>query len=340
MATRTNRMWKLVERPVGTFKTTDFAWAEEPVPALADGQVIVRQIYLSLDPASRGWASDVPTYLPPVRLGTPMRGYGVGIVEESRHPGFRPGDYVQGMLQWQLFTVSDGAGLHRFERAPGLPLEAYPAVFSFIGATAYFGLVDIGRPMSGETLVVSAAAGAVGSLVGQIGKALGCRVVGIAGGEEKCRWLTGELGFDGAVDYKRGPVRPRLAQQCPKGIDIYFDNVGGEMLDAALSLINLHGRVVACGFISQYSGLQPPAPLRYLIHVVTRRVRLEGFIVLDYAERFPEAFAALGRWMAEGKLRYRADVVEGLEQAPVAVNRLFDGRNVGKLLVKVSDEPA
>lgn len=338
MGTLINRAWKLVARPQGTFKPEDFQWTEEPVPDLAEGQVLVRVVFLSLDPTNRGWANATATYLPPIPLGSVMRGFGLGQVEASRHPAIDVGDYVQGMLGWQAYSVVDGAAVTRFERQPGVPLEAYPAVFSFIGATAYFGLIDIGRPKEGETIVVSGAAGAVGSLVGQIGKILGCRVVGLAGSDEKCRWLTGELGFDAAINYKREPVLRRLRQHCPNGIDVYFENVGGEILDAVLALINERARIALCGLISQYNeGVPPPGP-RFFGNVLIKRARIEGFIILDYAARFPEAFAALGQWMAQGRLRYRTDIVEGLEQAPVAINRLFDGANTGKLLIRISSD--
>jgi NADPH-dependent curcumin reductase CurA len=340
MATLINRSWRLVARPEGVFKPEDFRWSEDPVPDLADGQVLVRQIYLSLDPTSRGWANPTPTYLPPIPLGSVMRGFGLGAVEQSRHPALRPGDFVQGMLGWQTYAVVDGQTLSRFERDPNVPLDAHLAVLGHIGATAYFGLLEIGRPKPGETLVVSGAAGAVGSLVGQIGKIVGCRVVGIAGSDEKCRWLTEDLGFDAALNYKREPVLSRLRRLCPSGIDVHFENVGGEILDAALASINLRARIVLCGLISQYNEVVPPPGPRFLGNVLVRRARLEGFIVLDYQDRFAEAFEPLARWMAEGRLRYRADIVDGLEQAPTAVNRLFSGGNIGKLLVRVSDEPA
>jgi hypothetical protein len=340
MATLTNRAWKLAARPQGTFTPADFEWAEEPVPDPADGQVLVRVIFLSLDPTNRGWANATATYLPPIPLGSVMRGFGLGIVEASRHAALRPGDYVQGMLGWQAYSVVEGATVTRFERQPGIPLDAYPAVFSFIGATAYFGLLDIGRPKEGETLVVSGAAGAVGSLAGQIGKILGCRVVGIAGSDDKCQWLTGELGFDAAINYKREPVITRLRQHCPNGIDVYFENVGGEILDAVLALINARARIALCGLISQYNEPVPPPGPRFFGNLLIKRARVEGFIILDYAARFPEAFAALGTWMARGQLRYRTDIVDGLEHAPVAINRLFDGANTGKLLVRVSGDAA
>lgn len=334
----TNRAWRLNARPEGLFKLSDFAWSEEPVAELADGQVLVRQIYLSLDPTNRGWANSTATYLPPLPLGAVMRGIGLGVVEDSRHPAFSPGDYVQGMLGWQLYHVSDGSDVKRFARDPRVPLDAHLAVFGHIGATAYFGLLDVGRPRSGETLVVSGAAGAVGSLVGQIGKIVGCRVVGIAGTDDKCRRLTEELGFDAAVNYKAGPIARRLRRACPSGIDVHFENVGGEILDAALMLINLRARIVLCGMISQYNEPVPPPGPRFLVNLLTKRARMEGLIVFDFAARYAEAFAALAGWMAEGRLRYQVDVVDGLEQAPQAVNRLFDGTHHGKLIVRVSDE--
>jgi NADPH-dependent curcumin reductase CurA len=336
---RVNRAWKLVARPEGLFKPTDFAWAEEPVADLADGQVLVRQIHLSLDPTNRGWAGPSDTYLPRLPLGSVMRGFGLGVVEESRHPGFAPGDYVQGLLGWQLYHLSDGAGIRRCDRMPGVPLDAYLSVFGHIGVTAYFGLLEIGHPKAGETLVVSGAAGAVGSLVGQIGKIVGCHVVGIAGSDEKCRWLTEELGIDAAVNYKGASFARKLRRACPSGIDVAFENVGGEVLDAVLTLINRRARIVLCGMIAQYNELAPPPGPRYLGNLLIQRARIEGFIVLDYAARYPEAFAHLGRWMAEGRLRYRVDVVDGLDQAPSAVNRLFEGTNTGKLIVRVSEEP-
>ncbi len=335
-----NRAWKLVARPEGAFKPAEFQLTEEALPELVDGQVLVRQIYLSMDPASRGWAGSSPTYMPPVALGSVMRGFGLGLVEDSRHQGFKPGDYVQGLLGWQTHAVVDGQAITRFDRDPALPLEAYIAVLSHIGAAAYFGLLEIGKPKAGETLVVSGAAGAVGSLVGQIGKIVGCRVVGIAGSDEKCAWLKDGLGFDATVNYKREAVLSRLRRLCPGGIDVHFENVGGQVLDAALACIAVRARIVLCGFISQYNDFVPPPGPRFLGNVLIRRARMEGFVVIDYEDRYREAMGPLARWLAEGQLRYRTDVVDGLEQAPAAVNRLFDGANIGKLLVRVSDEPS
>ena len=339
MTTQTNRQWRLRARPEGLIKESDFEFHEEPVPALAEGQLVVRNIYLSLDPANRGWVTDLPSYVPPVPLGEVMRGIAIGVVEDSRHPGFQPGDMVQGMLGWQSYLLSDGGGLQRLPRDTGLPLTASLGLFSHIGLTAYFGLLQIGKPRAGETLVVSAAAGAVGSLVGQIGKLKGCRVVGITGSEEKCRWITDDLGFDHAINYKEEPVVEKLQECCVEGIDVYFDNVGGEILDAVLGRINKHARLVICGLISQYNTEEPvPGPFNFA-NILLRSARVEGFIVLDLLDRAGEALKDLGRWLAEGKLQYRVDIVEGLENAPSALNKLFDGSNRGKLIVQVSEEP-
>lgn len=339
MATLVNRSWRLVARPEGRFKPEDFKLTDEPVPDLADGQVLVRQIYLSLDPTSRGWANATATYLPSVALGSVMRGVGLGVVEDSRDPGLQRGDFVQGLLGWQTYAVVHGSAVTGFDRDPNLPLDAYLAVLGHIGATAYFGLLEVGGAKPGETVAVSGAAGAVGSLVGQIGKIVGCRVIGTTGSDEKCRWLTEELGFDAAINYKRERLLSGFRRHCDRGIDVHFENVGGEVLDAALACINTRARIVLCGLISQYNELVAPPGPRFVGNVLIKRARIEGFIVMDYQERFPEALGPLARWMSEGRLRYRTDVVEGLEQAPTAVNRLFDGANNGKLLVRVSDDP-
>jgi len=338
MAEYINRQWRLAARPVGNFKPTDFTWHEEPVPDLAEGQILVRNIYLSLDPTNRIWAAQ-DSYLPAVPLGEVMRGVAIGVVEASRHEGFPVGTFVQGLLGWQLYYVGNGQGLTRITKVPGHSLLLYHGVLGAIGLTAYFGLLDIGRPKEGETLVVSAAAGAVGSLVGQIGNIKGCHVVGIAGGPEKCRWIVEDLGFDAAIDYKHEDVAAALARCCPKGIDVYFDNVGGVILDAALARMNNFGRIVACGAISQYTSEKPPTGPSNFLLVISKRLRIEGFIVLDYMPRAQEAIPQLLEWVNQGRLKYRLDVVDGLENAPQAVQKLFDGSNVGKLVVRVSEEP-
>lgn len=335
MSVRINHQWRIAARPVGMIRDSDFKWSEEPVPAAEENQVLVRGLYLSLDPTNRGWMREEGSYLPPIPLGAVMKGTVIGIVEESRHPNFQPGEHVQGFLGWQEYALADGSTLNKLPANPALPLTAYLGLFGHIGITAYFGLLEIAHPQEGETLVVSAAAGAVGSLVGQIGKIKGCRVVGIAGSEEKCRWITQELGFDQAIDYKQEKVREALKRACPDGIDVYFDNVGGEILEAVLSLINLRARISVCGMISQYNATAPPPGPDNLINLLVKRAKMEGFLVLDYLPRAQEAIAELSKWYMEGRLKYRVDVVEGLENAPRAVNKLFDGSNQGKLIVKI-----
>jgi NADPH-dependent curcumin reductase CurA len=332
---RTNQKWLLKSRPVGLFKESDFEWREEPVADLKDGEVLVRQVLLSLDPTNKVWATQ-DSYLPAVPLGDVMRGFGIGVVEESRNAGFAAGDVVQGMFNWQLYAVSNGAGLNTLPK--GVPLSLFMGVLGPIGITAYFGLLEIGQPKAGETLVVSAAAGAVGSLTGQIGKIKGCRVVGLAGSDDKCRWIKEELGFDAAINYKTENISAALKRECPGGIDIYFDNTGGEILNAALALINLHARIPMCGAISQYTATGPVAGPANLSNLISRRGRMEGFIVLDYLARASEAIAELSGWMQAGRLKFRVDIADGLKEAPRAVNKLYQGGNTGKLAVKVSDE--
>ncbi len=335
MIERTNRQWRLAARPVGRFKESDFEFVRQPVPELKEGELLVHNQYLSLDPTNRGWANEVDTYLPAVKLGDVMRGGAIGVVEDSRNPNFNVGDHVSGLLGWQKYAISDGTGLGKLPEIPGLPLTAHLGLFGHIGLTAYYGLLDVGQPKAGETLVVSAAAGAVGSLVGQIGKIVGCHVVGIAGSDEKCRWLTEELGFDAAINYKKENVLEALKRKCPNGIDVDFENVGGEILDSVLALINIGARISLCGMISQYNATERvPGPYN-LVMLVVKRARIQGFLVSDYMGRAEEAMTALGRWLMEGKIKYRVDVVEGLEQAPLAVNKLFDGSNQGKLVIKI-----
>ena len=331
-----NGKWILTARPQGTLKGNELEWKEEPAPDIAQNQVRVRVLYLSLDPTNRIWMNAMDSYLPAIPLGEVMRGGALGVVEESRHPGFVAGDLVQGLLGWQRYWTGDGGAINKLPRLP-IPLTGYFGLLGHIGLTAYFGLVDVGKPQAGETLVVSAAAGAVGSLAGQIGKILGLRVVGIAGGPDKCRYITQELGFDAAIDYKNEPLYPALRRACPNGIDIHFENVGGTILETVLALINLKARVVLCGMISQYNNAAPTPGPATLGLLVAKRARMEGFIVTDYREHFAEAVGILLGWHQAGKLKYRVDVVEGLENAPTALGRLFAGTNNGKLLVKVSD---
>jgi len=335
MTERMNRQWRLAARPVGKFKDSDFKWTNEAVPELKDGELLVHNKYLSLDPTNRGWANEIDTYLPAVRLGDVMRGGAIGEVEESRNPDYKAGDFVSGLFGWQEYAITNGTGISKLPNVPGVPLTAHLGLFGHIGLTAYYGLLDVGQPKAGETLVVSAAAGAVGSLVGQIGKIVGCRVVGIAGSDEKCYWLTEDLGFDETINYKKERVSEGLKRTCPNGIDVDFENAGGEILDAVLGQINIGARISLCGMISQYNATEPvPGPYN-LVMLVVRRARMQGFLVTDYMDRAAEAMTALGRWLIEGKIKYRVDIVEGLEEAPRAVNKLFEGSNIGKLVIKI-----
>ncbi|WP_017720448.1 NADP-dependent oxidoreductase [Kamptonema formosum] len=342
--TRTiNRQFCLVSRPVGEIKDTDLEYREVPVPTPKDGEVLVRTIYLSLDPTNRIWMSDRPQYMRPVEVGAVMRGINLGVVEESKNPNFKQGDLVSGLLGWQDYAIAEGntgVSITRLQQPLSAPLSAYLGVLGLTGHTAYFGLLDIGQPKQGETVVVSAAAGAVGSIVGQIAKIKGCRAVGIAGSDEKCRWIVEELGLDAAINYKTADVAQALAETCPNGIDVYFENVGGAILDAVLANVNLSARIVLCGLISAYNAKEPvPGPYNFGM-ILMKRVRVQGFIVSDYFSRWPAAQSQLWQWLGEGKLKYAEDIVEGLENAPKALRKLFDGSNQGKLIVKVSEGPS
>jgi NADPH-dependent curcumin reductase CurA len=340
MPDRNNRQWTLARRPQGSVRPEDFLLVEGPAPTPAEGEVLVRTLLISCDPTQRGWMA-ADTYLPMVRIGDVMRSIAGGVVVESRHPGLRPGQLVTGMFGWQEWAVArPGTASGPTPVPPGVPLETALSILGLTGITAYFGLLEIGRPQPGETVVVSGAAGATGSAVGQIARLQGCKVVGIAGGPEKCRFLTEELGFDAAIDYRSEDVSARLKALCPKGIDIFFDNVGGAILDAALARLAMRGRIVLCGAISQYSDDRPaPGPKNYL-NLLMRRGRMEGFIVIDYLPRASEAVGALAGWLREGKLKDRVDVQQGFEQVPAALVRLFTGENRGKQLVKVGDAPS
>jgi NADPH-dependent curcumin reductase CurA len=341
MSTLQNRQFKLVSRPVGTIKPGDFEFATAPVGDPAPGEVLVKVQYISVDPAMRGWMSDSPSYIPPVNLGEVMRAIGAGRVIASNDASLAVGDSVTGMTGVQEYAVVKAGGLTKID--PSLaPLPRHLGALGLSGMTAYFGLLEIGQPKAGETVVVSGAAGAVGSVVGQIARLKGCRVVGIAGGADKCRYLVEELGFDAAVDYKRElPVLANtyraLRQHCPKGVDVFFDNVGGEILDAVLAHLALKARVVICGGISQYNNVGAPQGPGYYLSLLVKRARMEGFLVFDYASRYAEAVAAIAGWIDEGKLKAREDIVEGLENFPETLLSLFAGKNFGKLMIKVSD---
>lgn len=329
-----NRQYRLAARPVGLPKDSDWNFLKEPARAPADGEVLVGVEYLSLDPAMRGWMNEGKSYIAPVNIGDVMRALGVGKVLESKAENFAAGDYVSAATGIQSFATLKAKELTKID--PKLaPLPVYLNILGMTGMTAYFGLLDVGEPKEGETVVVSGAAGAVGATVGQIAKIKGCRVVGIAGGAEKCRFLIEELGFDAAVDYKAGDIRKPLKEACPNGIDVYFDNVGGEILDTCLAMINLRARIVICGAISQYNNTTAiKGPANYL-SLLVNRARMQGIVVFDYTDRFGAAAREMAGWMAAGKLKGREDIVDGLETFPQTLLKLFSGENFGKLVLKV-----
>jgi NADPH-dependent curcumin reductase CurA len=331
-----NRQLRLRSRPTGLLAPGDLQLTEAPLPSLADGQALARVKYLSIDPTMRIWMAR-DSYLPAVPIGEVMRAFGFAEVVESRHKDFKKGDKVVGLTVLQDYCVIDAADKRgNFQKIPPVPFlsdTAFLGVLGINGITAYFGMMEIAKPQKGETLVVSAAAGATGSIAGQIGKIHGCRVVGIAGGPEKCKWITEGLGFDAAIDYKSPDWKEQLAAATPKGIDINFENVGGEIMHAVVSRMNLFGRVALCGFISGYVKEEPE--LVSLGIVIVKRLRVQGFLVIDYMNRYMEAATQLGKWKMFGKLKDRETIVEGLEKAPDAINMLFTGGNTGKLIVKV-----
>lgn len=334
----TNRKWVLKHRPEGSIGADELQLIEAPVPPLAEGQILVRNVYLSIDPTNRIWMSDRMQYLPPVGIGDVMRGQTVGVVEESRSSRFAPGDLVMPAdAGWQFYSVSSAQGSRKLPQTDTIPLTTHLSVLGGTGLTAYFGLLDVCQPREGETLVVSAAAGSVGSIVGQIAKIKGCRVVGIAGGPNKCRWITDDLGFDGAIDYRSDDVGVALDRLCPQGVDMNFENVGGPIMDAVFSRLNRNGRMALCGMISSYNDERPFAGPTDFGRILMNRLTIRGFIVIDYLPRAREALIQLEQWITEGKIKWKNHIVEGLEQAPDALQRLFTGAHDGKLLVRISD---
>jgi NADPH-dependent curcumin reductase CurA len=330
----TSRQFRLAARPVGLPSPSDWEYREEPLGDPGEGELLVAVSHISLDPAMRGWMNDARSYIAPVGLGEVMRAGGVGEVLVSNHPGFAVGDHVSGAFGVQSHAISDGKGVIKVDPALA-PLPVYLGVLGMTGMTAYFGLLDVGHPEPGQTVVVSGAAGAVGGVVGQIAKIKGCRAVGIAGGAEKCRHVVEDLGFDACIDYKDGDVAAGLREHCPDRIDVYFDNVGGEILDACLARLALHARVVICGAISQYNATDKiTGPSNYLSLLVSR-ASMTGMVVFDYADRYAEAAREMAGWMAEGRLRSEVDIVTGLQTFPDALLRLFRGENTGKLVLQV-----
>jgi NADPH-dependent curcumin reductase CurA len=341
-----NRQWTLVARPQGDDFASALKWEETPKPEPQDGQALVRTLYLSLDPANRLWMKAEPSYIPPVPLDGPMWGGVIGIVEETRTPAYAVGDIVTGLGGWADYKLIAAQEMSAITPIPGVPLTAFMSVLGATGLTAYFGLLDIGKPKAGDTLVVSAAAGAVGSIVGQLGKIKGCKVIGIAGSAAKCAKLVGEFGFDHAINYRTENVRERLAELAPMradgggGVDVYFENVGGEIGNAVYDNLAMRARVALCGLISQYNTVGQ-APGADLTKVLMRRATIEGFLILDFFHRAPEAVAELAGWVADGRIKYDEDIVEGLEHTLGAFNRLFapGGEHMGKLIIKVAEPP-
>lgn len=339
-STRINRRIILKTRPVGAPKLEDFELQDAPAPVPQEGQLLLRTEYLSLDPYMRGRLSDAESYATPVAVGDVIVGGTVSIVEESKHPNFQPGDRVLSFNGWQTFALSDGRGLMKLDARLTPPSLAL-GILGMPGFTAYMGLLDIGQPQAGETVVVAAASGPVGSVVGQIGKIKGCRVVGIAGGEDKCKFVVDELGFDACIDRKSPDLRGQISAACPKGIDVYFENVGGPVFDAVLPLLNTKARVPLCGLIAHYNDTElPPGPNRlpqFTRAILTKRLKVQGFIITeDYRHQFKEFFTQMSAWLGEGKLKYREDVVCDLENAPHAFIGLLEGKNFGKLVVHVT----
>ena len=341
MSNRMNGQWKLKSRPVGMVQESDFEYEVTPVPALKKGEFLIRNLYLAFEPAMRGWLNDVKSYVPPVGIGEVMRASTVGQVVESEHADYAVGDIVSGMLGWQEYAVNAGeAGLmSRVSKVPdGMPPYLMLSALGGTGLTAYFGMLDIGQPEAGDVVLVSGAAGATGSVAGQIARIKGAaKIIGIAGGQAKCDWLVKEIGFDAVIDYKSEDVGARLKQECPKGINVFFDNVGGDILDAALLNMAQNGRIVLCGGISSYNEAElPPGPRNYM-QLVIRRCRMQGFIVIDYADRMGEAIVELSGWIKSGELKHAEDIQEGIENTPRTFLRLFEGKNIGKQLLKIAE---
>ena len=336
------RRWVLASRPHGEPVADNFRLEEANVPEPAEGEVLLRTIYLSLDPYMRGRMSDAPSYSPPVELGAVMVGGTVSRVEQSRHPNFKAGEWVLGYSGWQSYDVSNGDGLVKLGDAPEHPSWSL-GILGMPGFTAYMGLLDIGQPKAGETLVVAAATGPVGATVGQIGKLKGCRVVGIAGGPEKCRHAVEVLGFDLCIDHRAEDFAEQLASVCPAGIDVYYENVGGKVFDAVLPLLNTSARVPVCGLVSGYNATDlPDGPDRLPLLMGTllkKRIRMQGFIIgQDYGHRIGEFQEEMGRWVQEGKIKYREQIIDGLENAPAALIGLLKGENFGKVVIRLAND--
>ena len=331
----TNTKWVLKERPQGLVKNENFELIKENLRDIKDGEVLIENQYLSFDPTQRMWLTDLPGYLPPVQIDEVVRSGGIGKIIESKNDSFSEGDLVSGMIGWQTHHIPSENDLKTMRKVPDvLPIPTMLNIFGSTGITAYFGLLDVGNPQPGETVVVSGAAGATGAMVCQIAKIKGCHVIGIAGGDEKCSWLK-ECGVDDVIDYKNSNVAEELTRLAKDGIDIYFDNVGGPILESVLFLININARIICCGSISNYTGEQMPVGPRNLTMLIVRRAKMQGFLVLDYYNRASEAIDDISKWAMEGKIKHREDIQEGIENCPETLNRLFTGQNQGKQMLKI-----
>lgn len=339
MSTSVNRQFYLHQRPKSVPTEDDVRRRDVPIAQPAEGELLIRNHYFSLDPAIRGWMSDTPNYMPPIEIGSPITSTTVGEVVASRHPDYQPGEWVYGINAWEDYSLSTGYFLNKVPLDNRYPVHYYLSIFGAVGLTPYFGVIEAGQAKAGETLLMSAAAGAVGSLGGQIAKILGCRVVGLAGSDDKCRWITEELGFDAAINYRTcGPLTEAIAKACPEGVDIFFDNVGGEILDAALLNLNKHGRIVFCGAISTYNSPGPvPGPYNWW-QILARSAVVQGYLVSNYLDRFPDGIAQMAHWLDEGRLKFREEVVDGFENTLTIFRRLFDGTNQGKLIIRVEED--
>ncbi len=333
--TITNHQYRLAARPEGLPKHSDWNFTEEPLRSIAEGEILVKILYISLDPAMRGWMNDVKSYVPPVRIGEVMRAGAVGTVIESKHTEFKAGEQVYGVFGVQEYAISNGKGVSKVDSKLA-PLPVHLGTLGMPGLTAYFGLLDVGKVKEGEVVVVSGAGGAVGMIVGQIAKLKGCKVIGIAGGAEKCKYIVEELGFDAAIDYKSEDVKKSLRKHCLKGVDVYFDNVGGEILDTVMTRLARHARIIICGAISQYNNTELPQGPRNYMSLLVSRARMEGFVVFDYESQYPEAIREMATWMKEGKLKSKEDIVPGLSTFPETLLKLFSGANTGKLVLEVA----
>jgi hypothetical protein len=335
MKSQTNRQVRLKSRPTGIPQADNFEIAEGSVPEIADRHFLVRNEYLSVEPAMRGWVSAVANYSNPVGIGEVMRAFSAGKVVASRHPNYREGDAVMGMLGWQEYAVSDGSTITRKVTESDLPLSLSLGVLGLNGVTAYFGLLDLGQPRPGDTVVISTAAGAVGSAVGQIAKLMGCRTVGITGGPTKCKLCREEFGYDEVIDYKSGGLAATLSTACPRGVDVYFDNTAGSISDVVLPQLAPGARVVICGTASVASWDPPPTGPRVERHILVKRARVAGFLIFDYQHRYEEAVTRLSEWVRQGRLRFREEISEGIENCLGAIDELYRGQNLGKRLIRL-----